>query len=229
VLSFCFLIAPLLAAAILGATVKPIFKANFFATLMAPFLAVILAHLLLALREDRRAPVAGACLAGLFGLAFAGWSDQSPITNYRGVAAFIRAAPRMDGAVGDAVWAPQPSMFWGLAHYLAGPDWGSPLAIAPMPNAAWSRIYDRLGPRLVAALGLQPATQSLTVPADDGHGALTLLIGPAEAQAAATHPRVWLATVPRADLPPGLPPETIGALHKISETRWPGFTLTRYE
>ena len=50
----CFLIAPLLVAGLLAIGLKPIFKPNFFATLMAPFLAIVLAEMTVALRRIAR-------------------------------------------------------------------------------------------------------------------------------------------------------------------------------
>jgi len=121
---------------------------------------------------------------------------------YRGLADLIRANYKQ----GDIVFVPQPSIFGAMAWYLEGPRWGSPLAIAPKPSPQWRSVYNRLGSRLVGLLGLEPQSQIL-------HGKnVTLLMGNDSADQAAGASRIWLVTMPRADLKPGYPPPTLNGL-----------------
>jgi hypothetical protein len=206
-LTLSFVILPLFLAVGLGLAVKPIYKTNFFSTIMSPFIALILARLIL----DLSRPVLrlGMFLALAITLGSMAATVRSLIpksTDYPAAAAAIRAR----ALPGDVIYAPQVSMFWGMAWNLAGPDWGSPLDIAPPPSPQWQGVYRRLGPALVSWLGLMPTTQSLRV------GDVTLLVGNGSLPLAERAPRLCLVTYLRDDLPEGMPSETIGALHKVS-------------
>ena len=215
----CFLVAPLLVAFGLGVTLKPIFKFNFFATMLLPFFAIVLAELCLRLTRWR-VPVTAACLAGLLVLAGVAWDNKVWSSGFRRATADIRASLRP----GDVVYVPQQSMFEGMAWYLAGPDWGSPLEVANPPNPEWRHVYDLLGSKLVALLHLMPTTQTVALP--DG---VTLLVGPDSLPQAAKASRVWMVTYPRADLPSGLPPGHLGALLPERDGRYGLLRLSLFE
>jgi mannosyltransferase len=199
-MTFAFLLLPLLLATAAEVLHKPLFKWNIFSTLEAPFLALVLAQ---GLRGDRlpRLLCAGGA-AAILAICIVTRLTVQESEGYRALTDLIRANYKP----GDIVYAPQPSIFGGLAWYLEGPHWGSPLAIAQPPSPQWRKVYDKLGPGLVGMLGLEPKTQIL-------HGKnATLLIGNNSADQAAGASRIWLVTVDRADLKPGYPPPQLGGL-----------------
>ena len=161
-----------------------------------------------------------AMLACVAAFAAETWTHRWPITGYRETADRLRPALR----AGDVVYAPQLSMFWGMARYLDGPDWGDPLAVTNPPSPQWRRLYDRLGPSVVAATGLEPTTQS--IPGPNGS---TLLVGEDSLPQAARFERVWLVTTPRADLPDGFPPDQIGGMARGASYKVHNLTVTLYE
>ena len=202
-LTLAFLVLPLLLA--IGAELlhKSLFKWNFFSTLAAPFLAIVLAQGLEAQgRRVTRLVLACAVLA-LLAIGIDTRLTVRESEGYRALATLIRA----NHQPGDIVYVPQPSIFGGMAWYLEGPDWGSPLAIAPPPSPQWRKVYDRLGPRLMDVLGLEPQSQIVR-----GKNT-TLLIGNDSADQAAGATRIWLVTVPRGDLKDGYPPPDLNGLH----------------
>jgi hypothetical protein len=178
---------------------------------MSPFVALILAELILCIRRAalrRGALVALALLSAAVAVSLHAMVPKA--TDFSAAAAAIRAQSRP----GDVVWVPQSAMFWGMAWYLAGPSWGSPLAIANPPNPQWREVYHRLGPALVDRLGWMPKGQTVTA------GDITLLVGDQGLATAEPAPRVWLVTYPRADLGKGLPPPGIGFLRKATSWRF---------
>lgn len=195
-MTFAFLLLPLLLGTAAEILHKPLFKWNVFSTLQAPFFALVLAQGL-KMRDNRMVRLLSAgCVFAFLAIGIATRLTVRESEGYRALTDLIRANYRQ----GDIVYAPQPSIFGGLAWYLEGPRWGSPLAIAPPPSPQWRKVYDKLGTRLVGLLGLEPQTQIL-------HGKnVTMLIGNGSADQAAGASRIWLVTVPRADLKPGYPP-----------------------
>lgn len=216
----CFLIVPLLIAVGLDLMLKPIFKANIFAAMMAPFLAIVLAEVTLAVRPKARKVVAAGGLSVLLAMSLIGWVNKSRSTDFLPAVTDIMAAMRP----GDIVYVPQNSMFWGMAWYLGGPDWGSPLDIASPPNAQWQHILSRIGPRLVESLHLMPKTQAILLP-----NGLTLATGGYSVPQGERGRRVWLITYERVDLPPGMPPDHFGTLGKSSERQYSHLVVSLYE
>jgi mannosyltransferase len=216
----CLLIAPVLVAVGLTMMLKPIFKPNFFATMIVPFLAIVLAQLCLATNAQVRKLTVAGCLTGFLVLSVAGWYGKTRSTDFLPAATYLK--DRM--APGDVVYVPQASMFWGMAWYLAGPDWGSPLEVANPPSPQWQRVYARLGPKLVDLLHLMPATQALSLPTG-----VTLLTGNASVPAAENAKRLWLVTYPRVDLLSGFPPDQLGSLQKREEIHYSRLVVSFYE
>jgi hypothetical protein len=219
-LTLCFLIAPVLGAISLEIALKPIFKDDFFATLMAPFMAIVLAEVAVALRPRLAKQVVPCALAGLFVMAVIGWANKSRSTDFRPAASDIMAAMR----AGDVVYVPQRSMFWGLAWYLDGPNWGSALEVGGQPSEKMERIFSWLGPTLVDGLGLRPKTHLISLP--DG---LVMVTGNQGDPAVDHASRVWLVTYDRADLPPGMPPPRLGTLSKTKELRYSQLVVSLYQ
>ena len=202
-----FLVAPLAVALMLGAARVHMFKPNLFCTIMTPFLVIVLGRVLVRLPEPRRLVCAGA-----IGLAFTLFSveffaDRAPTTGFREASRLIEAQARP----GDIVYVPQESMFWGMARYMGPGRRAWQLQVAPALTPQWQRMFDRLGPRFVAAFDLRPETQTLAMPSGPD-----LLVGTASLGTAARAGRVWLVTYARADLPDDYPPAAIGRLKPIS-------------
>jgi hypothetical protein len=108
--------------------------------------------------------------------------------NYRAAAAVIGDGLRP----GDMVYVPENFTFWGVARYLKGADWGSPLAVqdaaAPDNSERWKSLLAKLGPEWRNRLNLEPRGRTIDV------GGSPLVVGwsrPAEIDRAQ---RVWLVT-----------------------------------
>jgi hypothetical protein len=203
-LTAIFLILPLALSLAAALWLKPLFKWNIFSTMAAPFIAIIAARAFSA-RDGAYMPrIASLSLLVLLLLAasVATRLTDHVSSGFRDRANLIRANYRP----GDLVYAPQQSVFWGAAWYLEGPDWGSPLTVAAPPNPQWRALYRRLGPHLVKSLHLLPDRQLL-----DRHG-IRILAGNGSSAQAAGASRVWLLTMPRADLQPGFPPARLAGL-----------------
>ena len=199
-ITVCFLIAPtLLAVAFL--LFKPIYKWNFFSTAIGPFAALIIATMFV----DRRR-VSTFC-GLLCVVVLAGITIYQRVTFRESSGYFyLSELIKQNYKPGDIIYIPQQSNFWGLARYVIGPDWGSPLVIAAKPSTQWRAVYDRLGPRVVDLLGLVPKAQAIN---KDGY---IILTGPSYNGVPIQARRIWLVTVPRADLKAGYPPAKLGGL-----------------
>jgi hypothetical protein len=208
-----FVLLPLAVAILTGLFLKPFLKWNFFATLTAPYLALVLGMLLSRIGR----PVAFlAALALCVLLALSVWQKASfrESSHFREVAQFLAPQYRP----GDVVLVPQYGYFRGLAWYLDGPDWDV-MAVAPPPSPAWRGVFSRLGPELVARLKLLPRGQLL---ADRNY---VLVAG---ASSRFVHPdRIWLVTAPRADLPAGFPPVALDGMARQAEFH-KGLDITLY-
>ena len=131
------------------------------------------------------------CAAGLlaFGLGMASlWAAQSHLkpTNYPAAADKIRAGLSQ----GDVILVPEAEAFWGVAWYLIGPNWGSPLAVqdASLESVSdkWTKILDWLGPDWRAGLHLEPHTRIVS------YNGATLVVGLSPSPIVANAKRVWL-------------------------------------
>jgi len=209
-LTCTFLILPIVLSILTALLVTPIFKWNFFSSIEAPFDALVLALLCSETIVNRASQIilSGLCVLVLLGVSLATRLTVFESSGYRYMAKLIRANYR----AGDIVFIPQQSYFWGLAWYMEGPDWGSPLTVAAPPSAQWQSVYAKLGQHLVATLDLMPKTQMVS-----GHG-VTILTGNNSASQAQQSSRIWLVTVPRADLKAGYPPATLNGLSQ----KWAG-------
>ncbi|HEX3755807.1 MAG TPA: glycosyltransferase family 39 protein [Rhizomicrobium sp.] len=199
-----FLVLPLVLSILVGLFFKPIFKWNFFSTMAAPFIGLIVAQALTGPSEKR---VSWHVCAFLLVLLLLTMSIVTRLTHF--VSSGFRDRANLIAAnyrPGDLVYAPQQSVFWGAAWYLAGPNWGSPLSIAAAPSPQWQRVYRKLGPALVRALHLMPDTQLLD------RGGIKILSGNESGGQAAGASRVWMLTMPRVDLKAGYPPATFNGL-----------------
>lgn len=195
-LTYYFLGFPVLLSILVGIVFRPVFKWNFFSTLEGPFIALVLAMSFL----DRRwwyTLMAAGCTIALAGTSV--WERYSfrESSGYNYLAKIIRT----NNKPGDIIYVPQEANFWGIAWYLIGPGWGSPLRIAAPPSAQWRKAYGILGPGIVAKMGLMPETQIL-----DRNG-FKLLTGPRSANQARGAQRIWFITLPGGDPMTGQPPQ----------------------
>jgi mannosyltransferase len=202
-MTLIYLVMPIFIALILSALSAPIFKLNVFTTFITPFFIIVLARVLGRLPDPHRW-----LAAGTVGLLFTAFSmlfflNRTPTTGFRAATEFIRSSAKP----GDVVYAPQQSMFWGMARYMGTDRRGWQLQIAPSLTDQWRRVYDRLGSRLVSWFELEPQTQVLAT-----QSGLSLIVGNASVGIASQAHRVWLVTYQRADLPLDFPPPNIGGL-----------------
>jgi mannosyltransferase len=198
----CFTALPL-GAALIGSVMQPFYKWNFFSTVQAPFIAVIVGHAI-SQESTRLRILATVCLILFFGISLETKIRFRETSHLVAASNFIRANYRR----GDVILVPQQSYFHGLAWYLDGPHWGSPLKIAPPPSPPWQKVYARLGPTLVRKLDLMP---DKTIIEDKPFSILT---GTAPSKDAPNAQRYWLVSISRADLPENYPPKMIGSLRK---------------
>jgi hypothetical protein len=136
-----------------------------------------------------------ACLVGitLLGISAAALlPPRARPTNFAAASSIVKA----DYQPSDIVYVPEPSMFWGMNRYIIGPDWGSPLDFADVPNERWQRVYDLLGPSLVARLGLWPKSNLVS------NGPFRVLTGRTDLSPIRTARRIWLVTYFNREPPP---------------------------
>jgi mannosyltransferase len=198
-----FFTAVPLGLAFVGNAVQPFFKWNFFSTLQAPVIAIILG--LAISRGDAVAKIAVACcLVVMLAVSIETRINFRESSRFLAVTKFLRE----NYQPGDVIFVPQAGYFHGLAWYLDGPRWGSPLKIAPPPSASWRKVYAKLGPNLVQRLELQPQTEIID------NKSFKLLTGTTPARDVPDAKRIWLVTADAADLPKGYPPPAIGVLRQ---------------
>lgn len=149
-------IAALAVAMVIAIVVKPIFKQPVFAANLLPF--IVLGAAAAAGRSRPALAVVASCIVVLAVAAFPLAARQAQAEAYAAAARSVydRAVP------GDVVVVPNVSVFWGIARYAIGPQWGRPLEIMPPPNEQWARLNERiarsLGPDAPKELGLVPAS-----------------------------------------------------------------------
>ena len=206
VMTWIFIVAPIALSISLSLVLKSIFKWNFFSTMEAPFIALVPALVFAAPARERRSwPVYVPLFVAFLCMVSVATRLMVHVTSgFRDRANLIRANYRP----GDMVFVPQWSTFEGMAWYLVGPDWGSPLAIAAPPSPQWRKLYGMLGPRLVRIMHLEPEGQLIN------RGGFRMLTGNESAGQAVGASRIWLLTEPSIDLKPGYPPPVLNGLRQ---------------
>jgi hypothetical protein len=181
VMSLGLPVAVLVICMVVSAVGKPMFKPPVFTACLVPFLAMAAACGVV--RIGRLAP---ACLLGaaLVICAVTTFIQRGPVSgDFDKLAREIAARTRP----GDVVVVPNVSIYWGVVRYAISVHWGRPLAVMPLhPNEAWSRVFDRLGPKLEGFLGLKPATDHITA------GGVTYVIGETVSKLPPADGRVWI-------------------------------------
>jgi len=173
---------------------KPIWHLRTFVFLL-PFIALALAYSVLSSGENRARRSGWAWCRYLFSSVLIGAMVTASIdhaltsekpNDFRGVASDIA----QDLQPGDVIYAPKWVHFWGVARYLIGPDWGSPLEVQdPIMTDRWRRILDALGPIWSQRLKLEPITRRVT------YQGVPLIIGESDARLVAEEAhRVFLVS-----------------------------------
>ncbi len=164
----CYIVWPLVFTALICVLVKPIWLFRPFA-FCAPFLAIAIGALfgqLVAGARDAPAIRGGYVLFIIAAVASLGWFASRSIvtpwkTQFREAADYMR--PRVQA--GDVIYIPDHAVFWGMARYLVGPEWGSLLKVQDPTNQdrsqIWPGIYKRLGSDKLRMLHLAPQTRRL--------------------------------------------------------------------
>jgi hypothetical protein len=150
-------IAALVVCILLSMT-KPMFKSPVFTANLTPFLVIFSAVAISRGLEAGKAKAAIGLVTLLCSACGITLREYRPSENYRPAAEFVAANVQ----AGDLVVAPSPSVYWGIARYAIGPDWGEPLAVMPAANAQWASLIRRLPAGLARRLMLEPKTDLIT-------------------------------------------------------------------
>jgi mannosyltransferase len=193
-----------------------------------PFFAVVLVNGIVDLcrRVSILVPVplgrgiAGIILAGLAiswcVMRFVDTEYFSKPTDYRAAAAVIDAGLRP----GDAIYVPENFSFWGIARYLKGPYWGSPLAIqdpvTPNFSKFWHTLLAKLGPDWRKRLHLEPQNRMIVIRGSP------MVIGWSQPIEIDRAERVWLVTSVTHDLDK-IPP--LDSFAEVSRREFDGLTV----
>ena len=170
---------------LIGFLGKPIFKSPIFSANLLPFLVLSAgAGIARLLDTQGKSALIG---VSLFALVFAGaspfWSGtMMPKENFLPAANYLKQHVQK----GDLVVVPHMSVFWATMFYSTGSDWGQPLAIRPPDNPQWSKITQKLGPKLSDALGLVPTAAYVD------HQGVRYCAGSGAAQCSPDAARVWV-------------------------------------
>lgn len=202
----CYLVWPLVFAAVLSVTVQPIWLDRTFA-FCAPFVAIAfgtaVAVGLEAAANSAHRGLVPAYLAVFCALVIAGGFlayQQSATPNkpdhYRALARYLAA----NAAAHERIYAPRDVDFWGLNRYLIGPDWGSILQYQDpttlQHRKRWRWLYARLGASELERLGAMPVSRRY-----DGFR-LPIFVGESPLPQQPTVTGEWLVTVEGAPPPP---------------------------
>jgi hypothetical protein len=194
-----FIVWPLLLGTALCLLVRPIWLADRTFAFCAPFVAVVAGALLsraLAMGAAVRVSSSFAATVVLAALAWTGYAQAVTAhkMQYRELADYLREQV----VPSEFVYVPEMSMFWGVARYLVGPDWGNLLRVQDPRDvnrfASWKRIYDRLGAERLKTLHLVPETRRL-----EGFRA-PLIIGWSPFPELYATPSYWVVTSTGVDL-----------------------------
>jgi mannosyltransferase len=206
---FALLLFPLVAEFVASHLLRPMWIERGF-LFMLPFIALSAATALiraedfLTQRLDRvTARAAWSALAAAFLLLFGVYGFRAFDIDFKG-APYAPAAKTIAAGLrpGDVVYVPNFVSFWGIAWYLVGPEWGSPLAIQDPQRETrsdiWPKLLQRMGPVWRRRLDLEPKARTI-----DWKGA-QLVIGLSPPAQMATASRLWLVERQEPDVDMGL-------------------------
>lgn len=197
-LALALVVLPIAASIVTTLLLKPVLSLRPLA-LTLPFIALCLAGGLLRAHDALTGPVARAGLCGLGALIAAGFFTASlvHIKNHEKPHDFRAAALDIsrEAAPGDLILLMEnPTIFWGLSWYLAGPESVAALKIQSPPNERWRALYAKLGDSAVAFLGLEAKTDTLM------WNGVPVILGEQGLDSALKHGRVWLAYYKESDV-----------------------------
>ena len=160
-----YLILPLLLAFVVSHAVKPLWLTRSF-LFAVPVVGVAIgrcvghwltdAHALFA-RKHILIAVSAALISLQVAISYQGaLAPKEP--NYSTLAQALRTQAR----AGDCVIAlSHMDVFWGIARYFVGPNWGDGLLVQAPADKRWATIMRSIPPRLGAFVGLFPRTDRL--------------------------------------------------------------------
>ena len=184
-LTLWLLLGPLVAGLAITFLVAPMFKVPVYASILLPFMALVLASALVQLQGVARYWLSVSLLALLAMAVFPATEMlfKDRITNpWELVAKEVktRAVP------GDVVVIPKAYEYWAVLRYAVGPKWGAPSEVLPAPNERWVSLMNRLGPTLSNFLGLLPKTNLIE------SAGVTYVIGEDVIAETRSAPHVWV-------------------------------------
>lgn len=184
-LTFWLLLGPLVAGLTITFLVAPMFKVPVYASILMPFMALVLASTLAQLQGVFRYWLLVSLLTVLAMTVFPAtemlFKDRT--TNpWELVASEVksRAVP------GDVVVIPKAYEYWAVVRYAVGPRWGAPSEVLPAPNDRWINLMNKLGPTLSNFLGLLPKTNRIE------RAGITYVIGEDAIAETRSAPHVWV-------------------------------------
>jgi hypothetical protein len=159
-LTIWLLLGPLVAGLTITFLVAPMFKVPVYASILMPFMALVLASALVQLHGVVRYWLSVSLLVVLTLAVFPTtemlFKDRT--TNpWELVAQEVKART----VPGDVVIIPKAYEYWAVLRYAVGLKWGAPSEVLPAPNERWIKLVNRLGPALSDFLGLLPKTNQI--------------------------------------------------------------------
>jgi hypothetical protein len=137
---------------------KPMIKVPVFAASLLPLLALGAGAGIASAGRYWRVG-AFACMAAMAAAAVPLMNFQMTNDAYGEAGRLVRQMAKP----GDVVVVPNVSVYWGVMRYAVGERWGKPLEIMPMEaNDQWKKIFNKLGPKPTAMLGLHPVSDHVT-------------------------------------------------------------------
>lgn len=184
-LTLWLLLGPLVAGLAITFLVAPMFKVPVYASMLMPFMALVLASALARLQGVVRYWLAVSLLTVLAVAVFPTteilFKDRT--TNpWELVANEIKTR----AVTGDVVVIPKAHEYWAVLRYAVGPRWGAPSEVLPAPNERWISLMNILGPTLSNFLGLLPKTNQVE------SAGITYVIGEDAIAETRSAPHVWV-------------------------------------
>lgn len=184
-LTLWLLLGPLVAGLAITFLVAPMFKVPVYASMLMPFMALVLASALARLQGVVRYWLS---VLFLVVLAMAVFPATEMLFKDRTTNPWALVANEVKARAvpGDVVVIPKAYEYWAVLRYAAGPRWGAPSEVLPVPNERWVSLMNRLGPTLSNFLGLLPKTNRIE------SAGITYVIGEEAVAETQSAPHVWV-------------------------------------
>jgi hypothetical protein len=159
-LTFWLLLGPLVVGLAITFLVAPMFKVPVYASILLPFMALVLASALARLQGMIRFWLS---MSVLVLLAMAVFPTTEMLFKDRTTNPWKLVANEVKARAvpGDVVVIPKAYEYWAVLRYAVGSRWGAPSEVLPAPNERWMNLMNRLGPTLSNFLGLLPKTNRI--------------------------------------------------------------------